>query len=670
MREPEEKADAFIDLGGAGMRVRTLATRIGWLLAVSLALPAIATQYYVDGSDCVITTNGSISGTAQAGGDSTHIILASDAATSNGVYENCGILILSGSRRGECRKATAGYVGSTKRLEFGAALSSGTYDTVTYRLVKGSNNNTGLAATAGGTTTGPFGTINKAAQTAIGGTHTVSVAFATYEGMDPNYLKLVVFDDANANVTFTGVASGGLYPLLSDSVSGNAAISIEGSSTGTITLNGFRINSNNPTSTIINTVATDLRLINCDIRNDASGGFGLVIQGSSSSSTDLYMEGGSLTSKAYLSRIASDVGSVGFLGVTTRPMLQTTIGMSIPLSGNVRAVDIATLDFDYIDFDESIAASTTGFLQDGTAVGGTALNGYGTRLRFSHCTGSVGKLLTSPGNWRSVQVRDNDLEFTYHHAILLGKETDGGDATVNTSAFESIVVARNTFRWTHASANHNFFAGVGASHVRMYDNTFITPSSSSAGNLVFKSDDNVIARNTIYCNMATDAALYIPGGKNNDVIGNTIVAEDTSALTIDTNQDGTNATDNCIAGNILKGSTAYLIDPGADDADANTWNNFFEGNVLWASGTNVIGLGGANVTLASGISGVQTAWATYVSTAADKLSDAASVVADPRFVNPAAYDFRVRGSSPANALGAGANSGSGTSAPQRMGMGL
>jgi hypothetical protein len=668
--------------------MRDLRIRLAALL-VMLAAPAFATNYFVDGStpsinihlggaNCEPVTR--LSGTVQAGSDTTHIVLESDACGSDNTYRNYGVMITSGSLRSVTRRASA-YTGSSKTITLATAMGSDPTG-LSYRIVNGSDTNDGSTSNVPvSNNVGPFATVNKAANTAIGGTHTVKVAAATYDMMDANYGSLVYFDDANANATFVGTTGWGVTddpgvrPTLSDAQSSNAAMQFFGSSTGKVTFNGFNILSNNPTSTIVNNCPTDLRLINCNVVNSLSAGVGIVLQGTGTSSTDLSMEGGSLSARGYLTQFKCDVGSIGFEGPTFLPITTATIEFAIlptPATTNgMRVVDMTSFRVERCVFDPTVVPINTPVFVDSIAkgLGIPVLNGYGTLLRFADNTGSIGRLAQSPGRWRNVEIVGNELTFTDQRGLLMGLETDGGAATVNTSGFGRILVADNDLTFSAADANHNLFFGIGAGNVQMINNVFTTPSSSSAGNVVIKSDYNTLYRNTIYADMATDAALYVAGGANNTIVGNTIVAADTSAITIDTNQDGTNANYNYVAHNILQGSTAYMVDPAGNDSDANTWANVFENNLLWSSGTNIIDLGGTDVTRASGIAGVQSAWLTYCGDNTGAFSDGESLVANPRFINAAQYDFRLRTSSPAWSLGAGAQAAP-SAATHRMGLGM
>lgn len=306
----------------------------------------------------------------------------------------------------------------------------------------------------------------------------------------------------------------------------------------------------------------------------------------------------------------------------------------------------------------------------------SAQTSYSDTVEIRGCTGSCGALVIETEYYRNFVAVDNTLTLirtSETKLISLGVEVvDDEDQEENANPFERIVITDNVFTCSGALANHILLLGIGADNADILRNSFIvTALNSSVGSgvygLVIKSNNYDVRDNKVYyVNAGTDVAVgaFIAGGEDGRFENNSVYASGT-ALLIDTHQDYVDTAGSVgmalhatVRNNILESVSglALAVDPEAG-ANTETWNILCDYNVYWTGGTDLVDIDDETVVTKAAAVADQTVimdtWAAHAANTISRLNDQNSIIADPQFVDPENGDFTIPASSPAFGAGPG-----------------
>ncbi len=191
------------------------------------------------------------------------------------------------------------------------------------------------------------------------------------------------------------------------------------------------------------------------------------------------------------------------------------------------------------------------------------------------------------------------------YGIRIGSETHQ-PASFATNKIAPTLIKNNVINFTGdfsgAAQYHGILVGYYSQQVKITGNTIISGEPCIA----FKSDYGLVEGNTCIANGGYGLAMK---GTNYTTVCNNTVIPGTGtptgpALNVLDNFDAAYPTSNCdFYNNIFDGGSSFAkeIENGHDD-------NRFNYNALYTTGTNIMYLGGANVTDDGTITPVQTAW--------------------------------------------------------------
>jgi hypothetical protein len=226
------------------------------------------------------------------------------------------------------------------------------------------------------------------------------------------------------------------------------------------------------------------------------------------------------------------------------------------------------------------------------------LTSYMESLTLRDCTGSCYRLLGARAHIRYVEVAGNDISVS---KISLGMEVNIVTPTVNEFPILEGAIYDNTFHGG-PDADHILFCGIGADALSVWDNQFLSPSTTGYG-IVIKSMGTRFFFNILNFGTASGGqpplGLYLAGSKDCWVSHNTFVTSG-GALTVGEHQEyqiDPNLglpTGNTVIGNIFMspaGTYAFRYDVNRRPS-VDTWNNIVDYNAYWSGGTAVARISG------------------------------------------------------------------------------
>lgn len=256
-----------------------------------------------------------------------------------------------------------------------------------------------------------------------------------------------------------------------------------------------------------------------------------------------------------------------------------------------------------------------------------------------------------------------------------GYEVDGtGAEPTATHSFDQIIIEGNYLTYP-SSSNHKLLIGFGANYGVFFDNTIVGAGTTDTGawGIVTKGNYWLIGYTKFY---GVSPAIYLSGTNHSRVIFNTLncyTSGTDGCIYVSTHQDNIYGTEqgkkgipfyNYITNNVfIQKSPTIAMEHGSATTTlgvgrgSDSWSNRIENNIYRApSNTNQIqitdGSDTENVTIAEGISTLQSTWQSATYTAEDSLSnynDQNSYFANPLAGSPANGNFIV--TSPAKGNG-------------------
>lgn len=279
-------------------------------------------------------------------------------------------------------------------------------------------------------------------------------------------------------------------------------------------------------------------------------------------------------------------------------------------------------------------------------------------------TGTVSMFFNFPSFVKRLLVKDNDIEIAYsgQAPIFVGKEVDGTDPQeINENPFDFIVIEGNRLNYSAASHNHLIGIFMGANNGVLRDNTILAPGSGGMG-IVLKADYWTVDHNNYY---GISPGLYVSGTIGSKVTNNTLYCVPTTSadgcLLIRNHQDNVYGGEhgipytNYISDNVVVQSDpdtfAYDFGNTADlgiGRNTQQWSTYSDNNVYWSPNSTYVATietvsNTENLTVAEGISTLQTTWQSANYSDADSLSrynDMNSYILDPGLADPANGNFR------------------------------
>lgn len=228
-----------------------------------------------------------------------------------------------------------------------------------------------------------------------------------------------------------------------------------------------------------------------------------------------------------------------------------------------------------------------------------------------------------------IKLTDNTINSSPSTAKIIVSLGANGDTAAN--PIGPVYCAGNKLAYVGGTPSHCMLIGSGANSGYYFGNT------ASGGDIqyVIKGDDNVFENNIGYRLSGNGYGATIKGGNRNRVKNNTMYVPYFSAFEIQDGEDtSAPSIGNVVTDNIFYGNGANVLAMSYSGAySQNTVNN----NCYYSTGTNYVNLNSTNyATLAT----LQAAWYGIDHMLSD--NDSNSIFADPKFVNPAAGDYRTQ----------------------------
>jgi hypothetical protein len=264
---------------------------------------------------------------------------------------------------------------------------------------------------------------------------------------------------------------------------------------------------------------------------------------------------------------------------------------------------------------------------------------YLDSFQLIDCTGTIGAVINEESYMRHVDIERNTLTLlAVNNALRFGVETvDDADLELNANPILGGLIAGNSFTYTSATATHILQLMVGADNFYVSGNSFVAPNTTTAYGVVVKGRGSCFYNNGIY--HGGDSAMYLSGARSTKVVGCTIVSGAATALRIDSNQDGIDATSNGLFDSVIMSSgsdTAFEYDV-AGDSGADDWSWSAQNNAYYTAGANLANIGG---TSCADIAAVRARWIAYAAAGDPSYwADQTSMEGNPLIVNASNGQF-------------------------------